>query len=43
MSTYKGWEAEEKIAIDYLETCRSAVEDDDAEGQCGDGKDGGIR
>lgn len=28
MSTYKGWEAEEKIAIDYLETCRSAVEDD---------------
>jgi putative sugar O-methyltransferase len=29
MSTYKGWEAEEKIAIDYLETCRSAVADDD--------------
>ncbi len=29
MSTYKGWEAEEKIAIDYLETCRSAVEDDE--------------
>lgn len=29
MSTYKGWEAEEKIAIDYLETCRRAVEDDE--------------
>jgi putative sugar O-methyltransferase len=29
MSTYKGWEAEEKIALDYLETCRSAVEDDE--------------
>jgi len=29
MSTYKGWEAEEKIAIDYLETCRSAVKDDE--------------
>jgi putative sugar O-methyltransferase len=29
MSTYKGWEAEEKIAVDYLETCRSAVEDDE--------------
>jgi hypothetical protein len=28
MSTYKGWEAEEQIAIDYLETCRSAVADD---------------
>jgi len=29
MSTYKGWEAEEQIAVDYLETCRSAVEDDE--------------
>ena len=29
MSTYKGWEAEEQIAIDYLETCRSAVADDE--------------
>jgi putative sugar O-methyltransferase len=29
MSTYKGWEAEEQIAIDYLETCRKAVEDDE--------------
>lgn len=28
MSTHKGWEAEEQIAIDYIETCRSAVEDD---------------
>ena len=28
MSTYKGWEAEEQIAVDYLETCRSAVADD---------------
>ena len=29
MSTYKGWEAEQKIAMDYLETCRKAVEDDE--------------
>ena len=29
MSTYKGWEAEEQIAVDYLETCRSAVADDE--------------
>jgi putative sugar O-methyltransferase len=29
MSNYKGWEAEEQIAIDYIETCRSAVEDDE--------------
>jgi putative sugar O-methyltransferase len=29
MSTYKGWKAEEQIALDYLETCRSAVEDDE--------------
>ena len=29
MITYKGWTAEEKIAEDYLETCRSAVEDDE--------------
>jgi hypothetical protein len=29
MSTYKGWKVEEQIAIDYLETCRSAVEDDE--------------
>jgi hypothetical protein len=29
MSTYKGWTAEEQIATDYLETCRSAVEDDE--------------
>jgi len=28
MSTYKGWTAEEQIAVDYLETCRSAVADD---------------
>ena len=29
MSTYKGWEAEEQIAVDYLETCRSAVADNE--------------
>jgi putative sugar O-methyltransferase len=29
MSTYKGWEAEEKYANEYLETCRRAVEDDE--------------
>ena len=29
MSTYKGWEAESQIAMDYLETCRKAVEDDE--------------
>ena len=29
MSTYKGWEAEEKYANEYLETCRHAVEDDE--------------
>jgi putative sugar O-methyltransferase len=29
MSTYKGWEAEEKYANEYLEICRRAVEDDE--------------
>jgi putative sugar O-methyltransferase len=29
MSTYKGWEAEEKYANEYLDTCRNAVEDDE--------------
>jgi putative sugar O-methyltransferase len=29
MSTYKGWEAEEKYANEYLDACRSAVEDDE--------------
>lgn len=29
MSTYKGWEAEEKYANEYLDTCRKAVEDDE--------------
>lgn len=29
MSTYKGWKATEDITLDYLETCRSAVEDDE--------------
>ena len=29
MSTYNGWTAEDKYAIDYIETCRSAVADDE--------------
>lgn len=29
MSTYNGWEAENQIAVDYIETCKKAVEEEE--------------